>query len=89
MVTGEGRVDAETFSGKAAGGVVTLAARSGVPVLLVAGQVDPGVVPPALDGTALSVVDLVERFGAARAEADVIRCVQEVVGGHLAALRFR
>lgn len=84
VVTGEGRVDAESFSGKAAGAVVLLAARSEVPVLLIAGQVEPDVVPVALGRAALRVVDLVERFGRARAETDVTGCVEEVVAGHLA-----
>ena len=87
VVTGEGHVDAQTYSDRAAGGVATLAARSGLPVLLIAGEVDPGLVPPVPDGTPIQVVDLVERFGRGRAEVDVTGCVQEVVTSHLAGLR--
>ena len=37
VVTGEGHLDAESFAGKAVGGVIGLAAAAGVPVLVVAG----------------------------------------------------
>lgn len=43
-VTGEGRLDRQSLSGKAPAGVAALAARSGVPLIAVAGQItlDPG-----------------------------------------------
>ena len=42
VVTGEGFLDEQSFDGKVVGGVVTLAAALGVPVLVVAGEVmDP------------------------------------------------
>jgi glycerate kinase len=86
VVTGEGQVDDETFSGKAVGGVATLAARARVPVLLVAGDVEPGAAPPAWLGAGLEVVSLVDRFGEERATADTCACVEEVVADHLAGL---
>lgn len=77
VVTGEGFLDDESFNGKAVGGVATLAAELGVPVLVVAGDGEgPQPVP---------YVSLVDRFGAARATADPCGCVAEVVGERLRA----
>ncbi len=77
VVTGEGTVDAESFEGKAVGGVVDLATEAGVPVLIVAGEILPGELPE-LPGS-VQVVSLVARFGRERAMADVAGCVAEVV----------
>ncbi|MGQ0743415.1 MAG: glycerate kinase [Acidimicrobiales bacterium] len=41
VVTGEGTLDAESFQGKAVGGVLGLAAEAGVDALVVVGEVDP------------------------------------------------
>ena len=75
-VTGEGYLDAQSFEGKVVGGVIALAAEHGVPVLVVAGDVDPDVVAahPQLD-----VVSLVARYGDERARADTCACIAEVV----------
>lgn len=77
VVTGEGTVDAESFEGKAVGGVVDLATAAGVPVLVVAGEILVGELPelPA----SVRMVSLVARFGRDRAMADVAGCVAEVV----------
>lgn len=77
VITGEGTVDAESFEGKAVGGVVDLATRAGVPVLIVAGDIEPGELPelPA----SVQLVSLVARFGRERATADPTGCVAEVV----------
>jgi glycerate kinase len=77
VITGEGTLDADSFEGKAVGGVVDLAVAAGVPVLIVAGDVLAGELPelPA----SVQVVSLVARFGRARARADVAGCVAEVV----------
>ncbi len=75
VVTGEGRLDASSWSGKVVGGVRRLADRAGIPVLVVAGTVGPG---GAVDG--LMVVDLTARFGSDRALADPAGCVAEAVG---------
>jgi glycerate kinase len=80
VVTGEGFLDEQSFAGKAVGGVVELASRAGVPVLVVAGEVLDGVAVP--DG--IEVVSLVERFGRERAMGDVLGCVEEVVVARLA-----
>jgi glycerate kinase len=83
VVTGEGTLDAESFDGKPVGGVVDLASRAGVPVLIVAGDVFAGELPdlPA----AVTVVSLVARFGRDRAMAEPAACVAEVVRTHLPA----
>jgi glycerate kinase len=84
VVTGEGTLDAESFEGKAAGGVVDLALAAGVGVLIVAGDVLAGELPtlPA----SVTVVSLVARFGRARALADVASCVEEAVRTSLPSL---
>ena len=78
VVTGEGRLDAESFNGKVVGGVCAVAGRLGVPVVAVAGEVDaeaPGPIP---------VLSLSRRFGPDRARTDTAACVQELVAEHLA-----
>jgi glycerate kinase len=77
VVTGEATLDAESFEGKAVGGVVELAVDAGVPVLIVAGEVLGGELPelPA----SVTVVSLVDMFGRERAMEDPIRRLAEVV----------
>jgi glycerate 2-kinase len=86
VVTGEERIDAETFAGRAAGGVAVLAARARVPVLFIAGEVEDGAGPPAWLGAGLRVVSLVERDDAGALDADVGQCIEAVVAEHLASL---
>jgi glycerate kinase len=45
VVTGEGRLDSSSWSGKAVGGVVRRALEAKVPVLVVAGSLGPGALP--------------------------------------------
>jgi len=71
VLTGEGYLDDQSLNGKAVGGVVALAREVGVPVLVVAGDADPGQPVP--------VVSLVERFGRERAMAETLACVESVV----------
>jgi glycerate 2-kinase len=78
VVTGEGFLDAQSFQGKAVGGVVEVAREIGVPVLVVVGDVYRDELPAA-ELERLEVVSLVERFGEDRARNDVLRCVHEVV----------
>ena len=78
VVTGEGRLDASSWSGKVVGGVRRLAEQAGIPVLVVAGAVGPGGAAAGLE-----VVDLTARFGAPRSLADPAGCVAEAVGDAL------
>jgi len=80
VITGEGFIDAESFDGKVVGGVAHLAGELDIPVLAVAGR--------CLDGTGerIDAVSLVERFGEARAMADPLACIVEVVAERLAAM---
>lgn len=88
VVTGEGRLDATSLSGKVVSGVV---ARVGgrAPVLVVAGTTD-GVGPRELaeaTGTPASLIevaDLVGRFGHERAFGDTLELIGEVVRRALA-----
>ena len=78
VVTGEGHLDAESFAGKAVGGVIALATEAGVPVLVVAGGVDDDELPADLP-PGVTVVSLVERFGLEEATWDPLGCVDAVV----------
>ncbi len=80
VVTGEGRLDEASFEGKVVGGVAAYAAAAGVPLLVVAGQVDPCV------AGRVEAISLVEEFGGERATTDTLTCVQEAVASDL---RFR
>ncbi len=84
VITGEGRLDAETFSGKAVGGVTAMAVEAGIPVLVIAGEVDADALPERWSDTAVEVVSLVERFGAEEAMAHTADCVEAVVAERLA-----
>lgn len=76
VVTGEGFVDEQSFKGKAVGGVASLAAAAGVPVLVIAGD--------GLTGQPVPYRSLVERFGRQRAMGDTLACVSEIVAEELA-----
>jgi len=89
VVTGEGRLDASSWSGKVVGGVVRAAARAAVPVAVVAGAVGPGGMEGAAGappGEVVGVRSLSEHCGPARALADPTGCVEELVGEVLAEL---
>jgi len=73
VVTGEGKLDPTSLTGKAVGGVVALCREVGRPVAVVAGQVADGT---SVDGA--DVVDLTARFGD-RAQRDTAACVREAV----------
>ncbi len=81
VMTGEGRLDRQSFAGKVVGGV---AGRVGdrVPILCVVGDVAPDAGPVPFD-----VVSLVARFGRLRARNDVLGLVEDVVAEHLALRR--
>jgi glycerate 2-kinase len=69
VITGEGRLDATSFSGKVVGGVLAL----GAPTLVVAGEVEAGTICP------VPVASLIGRFGHERAWSDPEGCVAEAV----------
>ena len=80
VVTGEGLLDEQSFSGKAVGGVAALATAADVPVVAVVGDADPDVeVPPGVE-----VISLVARFGARRAREEAAACLTEAVAFLLA-----
>ena len=82
VVTGEGHLDAESFTGKAVGGVVGLAVDAGVPVLIVAGGVEADEIPSDLP-PGVTIVSLVERFGRDDAMWDPLGCIDAVVSAEL------
>ncbi|HJM00110.1 MAG: glycerate kinase [Acidimicrobiales bacterium] len=71
VITGEGRLDTESFNGKVVGGVAAMAKHCQIPVVAVVGSCDPGVVLP--DG--MTVHSLVETFGSDRAYDQTTRCL--------------
>jgi glycerate kinase len=79
VMTGEGYLDSQSFSGKVVGGVARHAAGR-VPVLCVVGEAAPDVGDPPF-----ALVSLVARFGATRARSDVLQLIEEVVAEHLSA----
>ena len=76
VVTGEGLLDAESFHGKAVGGVVGLARELGVPVLVIAGDAE--------DEQPVECLTLVGAFGEERARSDTLSAVAELVTRSLA-----
>jgi glycerate 2-kinase len=73
VITGEGRLDRTSFAGKVVGGVLALCAAQSVPVLVVAGEIEPGLACPA------PTISLVERFGRRRALAEPAECIADAV----------
>jgi len=85
VITGEGHLDGQSFRGKVVGGVMAVAASAGTPVLVVAGAVEPTTWETRSSSAQPStVVALVERFGAERALAEPLACIEEVVTAFLA-----
>jgi glycerate kinase len=86
VMTGEGYLDRQSFSGKVVGGVVAHVAGR-VPVLCIVGDADEGVAPPGEIGTAgFELVSLVERFGPERARSEVLDLLEDLVALHISAL---
>lgn len=79
VVTGEGRLDATSFTGKVVGRVLERAEAAGVETLVVAGDV-------ALDRPT-DAVSLVDRYGPERARAEPAHCLTEIVEIALATRR--
>jgi glycerate kinase len=78
-VTGEGLLDATSFTGKVVGRVLESARTGGIGVFVVAGDVAPGL--------SIDAASLVERYGPERALAEPAECLAELVETALAARR--
>jgi glycerate kinase len=78
VVTGEGALDATSFSGKVVGGVLGDASAIGVPVLVLAGRATDEAIALAQRRGA-RVVSLTDRFGDARSHRDTVGCVEQAV----------
>jgi glycerate 2-kinase len=79
VVTGEGRLDETSFTGKVVGRVLARAANAGVEALVVAGEVAAE--------SPVQAVSLVERCGRDRSLADAAQCLSGVVAEILATRR--
>jgi glycerate 2-kinase len=79
VVTGEGRLDATSFTGKVVGGVLERAAATGVETLVLAGEVAAN--------SPIDAVSLMERYGPERALAEPAECLAELVETALASRR--
>jgi glycerate 2-kinase len=81
VMTGEGRLDAQSFSGKVVGQVIDRVAGR-IPVLCVVGDLEPSARD--LAGPGVEVVSLSERFGADRARGETVSLIEAVVADFLA-----
>jgi glycerate 2-kinase len=79
VVTGEGRIDATSFTGKVVGRVLARAASAGVDALVVAGEV--------ASETPAAALSLVERYGPESAFAEPAKCLTDLVASALATLQ--
>lgn len=79
VITGEGKLDAQSFNGKVIGGVAELAAEANKPVIAVVGQVETSPeLDRALEGYSITVYSLTERFGESQALEQTSRCMAEL-----------
>jgi glycerate kinase len=70
VLTGEGRLDAQSLTGKACMGVAAAAAKLGVPTIAIVGMAGPGAedcINSAKGGMLASYISLADRFGRERA----------------------
>ena len=79
VATGEGTVDATSFTGKVVGRVLDRAQVAGIEALVLAGDVAPG--------SRIDALSLVARYGPERALAEPAECLMELVETALAAGR--
>lgn len=85
VVTGEGKLDAESFNGKVVGGVIERARAAGLPVLVVAGTVVDGTTEAgALAAGDVTVVDLSATYGPDNSWQRPAWCIGQAVGDYLA-----
>ncbi|MCL4121314.1 UNVERIFIED_CONTAM: hypothetical protein GTU68_001429 [Idotea baltica] len=78
VITGEGRLDAESFDGKVVGGVAEMAAEAGARLIVVAGSIDESAADFDLGDGGIAV-SLTERFGEEGALRDPVGCSAQVV----------
>lgn len=83
VITGEGHLDAQSFSGKVVGGVSELATDCGVPVEAIVGDADDDV------RERLPTVTLVKLFGLDRARREPLWCIEQAALSRLTARRTR
>jgi glycerate 2-kinase len=76
VITGEGLLDATSFTGKVVGRVLERAHTAGKETLVIAGDVAPA--------TPIDALSLVERYGPERALAEPAECLAELVATTLA-----
>lgn len=75
VVTGEGYLDEQSFEGKVVGNMADLADEAGLPLLVVAGDIDPDV-RPRLAERGIVAASLVESFGEERALREPLGCIE-------------
>ena len=80
IITGEGRLDQESFNGKVVGGVVELAAEVNKPVLAIAGMVEPELWARSGLPRDVTAVSLSEQFGADESNANPAALAARVAG---------
>lgn len=83
VVTGEGRLDAHSFDGKAVGWLLEQCRGAGVPALVVVGTSEPGPWLDADRAAGATIVSLVDRFGPGEARSNTLGCIEAVVDAHL------
>lgn len=81
VVTGEGKLDPESFTGKVVGGVTLAAEKRGVDVLAVVGTAAPEA------SGRIEVRDLSAEFGTAESFANTTECVRKSLVAHLSRRR--
>lgn len=78
VITGEGRVDAESFNGKVVGSVISLARQCGKRTLVVCGQYTAEALS-GLTSESVKIVSLVERFGEIQSFRETRRCISAIL----------
>jgi glycerate kinase len=77
VITGEGRLDAQSFEGKVVGRVQELSVAAGNPVAALVGSAEPDVADRIVHAS------LVELFGTERAMNEPLWCIERAAGGLL------
>ena len=87
VITGEGHLDEQSFSGKVVGGVTEIARDKGAAVAVICGDVDDALDPRLTES--IVVVSLVREFGTERAMSQPLRCIEEAAAKIVAEHRSR